>query len=321
MCHNLILSKLGEETMQQYSYYPGCSLHSAHKGYDMSCRAVAEKLGCELIEIEDWNCCGATIYMSVKEITSLAIASRNLALAEQYPRDVVAPCSSCFTVLSKANRYLKNNRELDQKVNSCLAEAGLHYGGGVRVRHPLDVLTNDVGTEIIRTYVEKPLTGLKIANYYGCQIVRPERGFDDRENPTTMDDLFESLGAENVYFPMKVRCCGGMLMTTYEEVALKLSKELLECAEENGADCIITTCPLCQMNLESYQDKINRAFGTRFEMPILFFTQVIGVALGIDEKTLGIDKNFYRCKKLEEIARSTAVAAGNGKPAPELVEA
>jgi heterodisulfide reductase subunit B len=304
----------------KYTYYPGCSLHSAHRGYDQSCRAVVEKLGCELIEIEDWNCCGATIYMSAKEITSLAIASRNLALAEKHQGDVMAPCSSCYTILSKANRYLKNSKELSEKVNSCLGEAGLQYSGGVRIRHPLDILTNDVGIEIITEYLEKPLTGLKIANYYGCQIVRPERGFDDRENPTTMDNLFESLGAENVYFPLKLRCCGGMLMTTYEDVALKLSKELLECAVENGADCIVTTCPLCQMNLESYQDKINSAFGTKFEMPILFFTQVVGIALGIDEKTLAIDKNFYRCKKLDAIMRS-AVPAKNGKYKTELVEA
>jgi heterodisulfide reductase subunit B len=305
--------------MQKYSYYPGCSLHSAHRGYDQSCRAVSAKLGYEMIEIEDWNCCGATIYMSVKEITSLAIASRNLALAEKEGRDVISPCSSCYTVLSKADRYLKGSGELSKKVNDCLAEGGLSYSGGIRVRHPLDVLVNDVGTEIIRGYLEKPLTGLKIANYYGCQIVRPERDFDDRENPTTMDDLFETLGAENVYFPLKLRCCGGMLMTTYEDVALKLSKEIIECAVENEADCIVTTCPLCQMNLESYQDKINRRFETDFRMPILFFTQVVGVALGIDEKTLGIDKNFYRCKKLDEIMRS-AVPAEEGPHKPELVE-
>ncbi|RMF58220.1 MAG: disulfide reductase [Calditrichaeota bacterium] len=285
----------------KYTYYPGCSLHSAHQAYDMSCRAVSEKLGCELIEIEDWNCCGATIYMSVKEITSLAIASRNLALAEKYPYDLVAPCSSCFTVLNKANRFLRNNPALKEKVNSCLAKANLQYNNGVRVRHPLDVLINDMGIEIIRDYVERPLTGLRIANYYGCQIVRPERGFDDREDPTTMDNLFEALGATNVYFPMKLRCCGGMLMTTYEEVALKLSKEILECAVENEADLIVTTCPLCQMNLESYQDKINRTFDTHFRMPVFFFTQVLGVALGIEREKLGLDKNFYRCEKLEEI--------------------
>lgn len=288
----------------KYTYYPGCSLHSAHKGYDISCRAVSEKLGCEMIELEDWNCCGATIYMSIKEITSLAIASRNLALAEEARHDLVAPCSSCFTVLNKANRYLKNNAELSQKVNSCLAEANLEYHNTVRVRHPLDVLINDLGLEIISEYVEKPLTGLKVANYYGCQIVRPEKGFDDRENPMSMDNLMETIGAENVYFPLKVRCCGGMLMTTYEYVALKLSKEIIECAVENGADCIVTTCPLCQMNLEAYQEKINREFGTDFKIPIFYFTQVLGVALGIGPESLGIDMNFHRCEKLEKIIKS-----------------
>lgn len=302
----------------QYTYYPGCSLHSAHRGYDQSCRAIAEKLGCEFVELPDWNCCGATIYMSIKEITSLAIASRNLAIAEKYQRDIVAPCSACFTVLSKANRYLKNNGELREKVNSCLAEADLQYNGGVRVRHPLDVLINDMGLEIIAEYIEKPLTGLKIANYYGCQIVRPEKGFDDRENPTTMDELFESLGAENVYFPLKLRCCGGMLMTTYPEVALKLSREILESAIENEADCIVTTCPLCQMNLEAYQQKINRAFGTDYQIPVLYFTQALGVALGIDEKSLGMDKNFYQCEKLEEIARAP-VASKSRKVMGEAV--
>lgn len=291
----------------KYSYYPGCSLHSAHKGYDQSCRAVSQKLGCELIELKDWNCCGATIYMSIKKITSLAIAARNLAIAEKEHMDVIAPCSSCYTILNKAHRYMKNSEELYSKVNSCLAEAGLKYTGTVRVRHPLDVLTNDFGTEIISMFVEKPLNGLKIANYYGCQIVRPEKGFDDRENPTSMEHLFQSLGAENVYFPCKLRCCGGMLMTTYEEAALKLSADILERAVENGADCIATTCPLCQMNLEAYQDRINKVYGTDYKMPILFFTQIIGVAIGLSENELGIDRNFYRCEKLDEIYSSAPI--------------
>ena len=290
----------------QYTYYPGCSLHSAHKGYDESCKAVFEALGCSLQELPDWNCCGATIYMSTREFTSLAVAARNLALAEAQQQDLVAPCSACYRVLNKSNHYFHNSGELLEKVNGCLAEAGLHYCGTVRVRHPLDVLINDVGLEIIRHQVKKPLHGLKIANYYGCQIVRPEHVFDDCENPMTMDNLFESLGAENVYFPFKVSCCGGMLMTTTENVALRLSKEILENARENAADCIVTTCPLCQMNLEAYQRRINRVYGTRLSMPILFFTQVMGVALGIDEKRLGVSRNFYRCERLETIARSAS---------------
>lgn len=288
----------------KYSYYPGCSLHSAHKGYDLSCRSVMEKLGCELTELEDWNCCGATIYMSIKKITSLAIAARNLAIAEKDGLDIVTPCSSCYTILNKAHKHLKNSQELLEKVNTCLAEAGLEYNCTARVRHPLDVLINDVGLEIININIKKPLTGLKIANYYGCQIVRPDKGFDDRENPTSMENLFESIGAENVYYPCKLRCCGGMLMTTYEKAAIKLSTDLLERAVENGAECIATTCPLCQMNLEAYQNKINKTYNVNYKMPILFFTQILGVALGLDEKELGIDKNFYKCEKLHQIYNS-----------------
>jgi len=291
----------------KYSYYPGCSLHSAHKGYDISCRAVLKHLSCELVEIEDWNCCGATIYMSIKRTTSLAIAARNLALAEKAGMDIVTPCSSCYTILNKAHRYLSNNKELLDNVNACLSEAGLKYNCSVRIRHPLDVLVNDVGLEIVGLYIKKTLDGLKVANYYGCQIVRPEKGFDDKENPTSMENLFQTVGAEEIYFPYKLRCCGGMLMTTFEDAALKLSEEILSCAIENRADCIVTTCPLCQMNLEAYQNKINKKFNKNYKVPILFFTQVLGVALGLSEDELGIKNNFYRCEKLEEIYNKRVV--------------
>jgi heterodisulfide reductase subunit B len=245
--------------------------------------------------------------MSIKKVTSLAIAARNLALAEKEGLDIVTPCSSCYTILNKAHKYLSNSTELLDSVNTCLAEAGLKYNCTVRVRHPIDVLVNDIGLEIISMYVKKPLDGLRVANYYGCQIVRPDKGFDDKENPTSMENLFQTIGAEEVYFPNKLRCCGGMLMTTFEDAALKLSEEILDCAVENKADCIVTTCPLCQMNLEAYQDKINKKFNKNYKMPILFFTQVLGIALGLSEDELGIDKNFYKCEKLDEIYKKKVV--------------
>lgn len=281
-----------------YTYYPGCSLESAHSSYSDSVIKVFEHLGAKLIELEDWNCCGATAYMSVKEILGMSIAARNLALAEKYKRDIVAPCSACFTNLAKTNRYLKAVPELREKVNQCLNEAGLEYNLSLNVRHPLDVLVNDIGIDKIKEKTKYSLEGLKIANYYGCQIVRPEKGFDDREEPTTMDTLFEALGAENIYFPAKLKCCGGMLMTTFEEVALKLSKEIIECAIENKATCMVTTCPLCQMNVEAYQDKINKVYNTNYNIPVLFFTQVLGLAFGFNDKELGIDKNLTDTIKL-----------------------
>jgi len=283
-----------------YTYYPGCSLESAHKSYGDSVKRVFSHLGCNLIELEDWNCCGATMYMSVKETVGFAISARNLALAEKHNRDVVAPCSACFTVLSKTNRYLKELPDLHQKINECLAESGLSYNLSVKIRHPLDVLINDIGIDKIKEKAVYSLKGLKIANYYGCQIVRPERGFDDREEPMTMDNLFAALGAENVYYPMKVKCCGGMLMTTYEDVALKLSKGIIETAVENGANCIVTTCPLCQMNVEAYQDVINKTYNTNFNIPVLFFTQILGLAFGYNDKELGIDTLLTEGVKVTE---------------------
>lgn len=281
----------------QYLYYPGCSLEGAARQYDESLRAVFRALDLALQELEDWNCCGATIYMSVDETTSLAISARNLALAgRDGGRDLVAPCSACYTVLLKTNRFLRESPELREKVDRLLGEAGLAYGLNVRVRHPLDVLVNDVGIAAIASAATRRLDGLRFAPYYGCQIVRPERGFDHSEFPETLDRLFGALGAEPVYYPVKTRCCGGMLMTTFPEVCLELIRELLACAAENGACCILTTCPLCQVNLEAQQDRVNRAFGTSFVIPVLFFTQLLGLALGLEEKTLGLQRNLIPLK-------------------------
>jgi heterodisulfide reductase subunit B len=276
----------------KYAYYPGCSLEKTQRGYDASVREVFAALDQELIEIDDWNCCGATVYMSTKETVSLAVSARNLALAERMGLDVIAPCSSCFTVLAKTNRVLNEIPEMHRDVNEALAEGGLSYSGKTIVRHPLDVLMNDIGIGEILRRQKRSLDGLKIAPYYGCQIVRPDKSFDDHENPLLMDRLFRKCGGEVVPYPLKVRCCGGMLMTTFEETALKLNMELLECAVQSGADVIVTTCPLCHFNLEAYQDKINRHFGTSFALPILYFTQLLGVVLGKEPAKLGLDASF-----------------------------
>lgn len=276
----------------KYAYYPGCSLEKTQRGYDESVREIFKALDQELIEIEDWNCCGATMYMSVRETVSLAVSARNLALAERMGLDILAPCSSCFTILSKTNRILNQIPEMHRDVNEALAEGGLTFKGTAKVRHPVDVLMNDIGLEVMKNHFRRSLNGLKIAPYYGCQIVRPDKTFDDRENPVLLDKMFAACGAEAVYFPMKVRCCGGMLMTTFEETALKLNREILQCAADNGAEVIVTTCPLCHINLEGYQDRINKVYGASFNIPILYFTQLLGIALGLSPQKLGLDSSF-----------------------------
>jgi len=281
----------------KYTYYPGCSVSATANIYADSIRAVAPALGLELEELEDWNCCGATAYMSVKELMSFSISARNLALAEGKHRDVVTPCSACYTVLNKTNHYFAEYPELRKKIGEALEAGGLSYSGNVRVRHLLDVVVNDVGYERIASLAKRKLTGLKVAPYYGCQIVRPETGFDDPDEPTTMNKLVEALGAECVDYRMKTACCGASLMGTQEQLALRLCKNLLLDAEHRGAHCLVTTCPLCQMNLDIYQGKVNRLFKTKFNLPIVYFTQLIGVSLGIPLGELGLGRLAVKLTK------------------------
>jgi heterodisulfide reductase subunit B len=272
-----------------YAYYPGCSLESTGISYDKSLRAVFAALDLGLHEIPDWNCCGATAYMSVRETVSFAISARNLALAERMGMDIVAPCSACYLVLSKTRRFLMERPHLKAKVDEALSAAGLHLACKCAVRHPLDVLINDLGIDAIAARATRRLRGHRYACYYGCQMVRPERYFEpDREFPMALEKLFMALGGEAVEYPLKVRCCGGMQMVTNEEVGLDLTGDLLACAKALGSTAIVTTCPMCQFNLELYQDKISQRTGQDLTLPILYFTQPLGLALGCDPQALGL---------------------------------
>jgi len=277
-----------------YSYYPGCSLHSTGLAYDKSVRATFRALGAELKEIEDWNCCGATAYMSVKETVACVVSARNLALAEKEGRDIVAPCSACFTVLNKTRTYVKQMPELRRNVEASLEEAGMSCRFDLPVRHPLEVIINDYGSAALAARRRRDLAGLRVACYYGCQIVRPERAVaENPEVPMAMDDLLVGLGAVAVPFPPKVRCCGGMLAVTFEPVAGRLCQELHDWAREMKADCIVTTCPLCQGNLEILQPKGN---GDSRPVPVLYFTQLVGLALGCTEEEVGLEQNLFPLK-------------------------
>ena len=285
----------------KYTYYPGCSVKATANLYQESIDAVMPSLGVELEELDDWNCCGATAYMSVKELMSFAISARNLAMAEKFHRDVVTPCSACYLVLNKTNSYFNEYPDLRKKIGIALEAGGLSYSGNIRVRHLLDVMVNDVGFEKISEVATSRLEGLKVAPYYGCQIVRPlyygcgacsenEDGFDDPDDPICMDRLIESTGAICVKYSMKTKCCGSSLMGTEEKQALKLCRGILADAVNNGAHCIVTICPLCQMNLDVYQPKVNSLFGTKFDIPVIYFTQLIGLAMGKKPKELGLDR-------------------------------
>jgi heterodisulfide reductase subunit B len=268
-----------------YSYYPGCSLHATGIAYDKSTRAVFDKFGIDLVEIEDWNCCGATSYTSIKKTVAYAIAARNLAIAEKSGYDVIAPCSACYYVLNRTRTRMIDMPELHDQVNAALAEAGLEVNMTVPVRKPLDVLLNDVGLDTIAALQTNSISDFRPACYYGCQIVRPYGAIDeDPEWPMSMETLFGALGAECVDYPPKVRCCGGMLVATSEEIAKDLCRDLIDWAIERGANCIVNVCPLCQANLDLLN--LDRA---QAKIPVLYFTQLIGLALGCSPEEVGME--------------------------------
>ena len=288
--------------MTAYADYPGCSLSGLGKPYDESLRAVFSHLGLGLEEIPDWNCCGATSYMSVSEDKAVALAARNLALAEQMKAEVVAPCAACYLVLTKAQHMMADYPALAAKVHKGLQAAGLTYKGQVTVRHPLDILVNDVGLDAVKARVTNPLTGYRVAPYYGCQIVRPYGAFDDPLRPQTLDRLMAAVGAEVVDYPLKAHCCGGSLMGTMEDIGVRLNFLLLKEAKARSANVLATVCPLCQYNLEAYQDKMLRTFHESVHLPVAYFTQLLGLAFGLQPKALGLQRNFVTAAPLPAMA-------------------
>jgi heterodisulfide reductase subunit B2 len=282
----------------RYAYYPGCSQDSTGRSYGESVDVVAKALGMDLVEIDDWNCCGATSYMNVNEVLSFCLTARNLAQAAKTGDTVVTPCNSCFTNMRKTESYLCEFPEVKNKVDQALAEAGMKYEGGVVTKHLLQAVIEDVGLDKVKTLVKRPLQGLRVAAYYGCQIVRPFSIEKDKENPVMLEHLIEALGATPTYYPVKTMCCGGSLMGTREEVALRLCRNLLLCAQQDNADCIAVACPLCQMNLDVYQNRINKTYGTKFQLPIVYFTQLMGLAFGLNESGLGLNRSVVPATQL-----------------------
>lgn len=285
--------------MKQYAYYPGCSLESLAMSYHVSSIEAARELGVELKEIEDWNCCGATAYFHVDELLAYTLVARNLALAEKENLDFVAPCSGCYKNAYFTNAYLQQDPDLAEHINYALEEDNLHISGPINVRHLIEVFVEDVGFEEIKKRVSRPLKDLRVAPYYGCQLVRPKKDSEDVENPQFFEELLSAIGADPVEYGSKTRCCGGSLIITNREAALDMVYKLLQDAANREADVIATTCPLCNVNLELYQKQVNREFGTEFSIPIMYFTQLLGLALGIASGRLGIGKELVSMESLQ----------------------
>ncbi len=274
--------------MKKYAYFPGCSLEKMANSYHISTLETAKKLGVELKELDDWNCCGATAYFHVDELLAHTLCARNLAIAEKEKLDLVAPCSGCFKNMYFASDHLNKDPELAEHINNALQEDNLHYSGNVKVQHLMEVFVNDVGLNAIKAKVTQPLNNLRVAPYYGCQILRPKKDNEDVEQPRFFEDLLSSIGAIPSDFQLRLRCCGGALILTSRTAALSMVRNLLQNAIDSGADVVATACPLCQVNLECYQKQVNQEFGTELSIPIMYFTQLIGLAFGIPPKSLGV---------------------------------
>ena len=304
----------------KYAYYPGCSLSSTGKEYGMSTTAVAPLIGLELQEIEDWNCCGASSAHCTDHRLSIALPARTLAQAEQMGMDIAVPCAGCFNRLRGAEAAIKNPKQKAQIEDTI----GMELSGTSKSYSLLDIIVNMIGIEDIKTKVKKPLTGLKLASYYGCLLVRPQNitGFDDTENPQSMDKLMSALGGVALNWPFKVECCGGGLAVPRTDIMMQMSYDIINIAQQAGADAIVTACPLCMVNLDMRQTQMEKEFKTKLQIPVLYFTELIGLALGLEPSALGMNKHFVSPAPFFKQWEANIIAAAEAeKKAQEEAEA
>lgn len=296
---------------KEYSFYPGCSSQkkASADNFLRSSNAMCDALDIKLNEIDDWNCCGASIgYAGGGEIPRLSLSARNIALSKQQQgdKDIIAPCAACWIATREAEDRVNENAHVREGINAALAEIGLKVEPHQmpRTRHMVEMLVEDIGIDTIAKGVSKPLEGITIAGYVGCQTNRPFGiAGESFENPVYLDNMIEACGAKAVNrYDKKVACCSGALMFSEPAKGHALVKEIIEAAYDGGADMIVTPCQLCQMNVESYQSNINKTFGTKFSIPVVYYSQLIAVAYGKSAQEAALDGQIIRATKLEEIA-------------------
>ena len=294
----------------EYSYYPGCSSQKGASGSNLqrSIDTICKTLDIKLNDIPDWNCCSASIgYSGGGELPRLALSARNIALSEKNNpgQEIVASCAACWLATRETKERIEGSEEIREGTETALKEAHLEISREMpKVRHMTEVLIEDIGFEAMKAKVVKPLEGIKIASYIGCQTNRPF-GIDGEsfENPKYMDKMVEAMGAESIpEYEKKVACCGGALAFSEPAKSQALVKGIIEAAYDNGADMIVTPCPVCQMNVEVYQDQINATYGTKFNIPVTYYSTLMAVAYGATAKEAALDGQVIRAKQLEDIA-------------------
>ena len=292
------------------AYYPGCALEGTGHAYNRSTKAVGKELGLDLVEIENWNCCGAMEVKNIDPKIQTYLSARNLSIAEDMGFDtVMAPCNGCYHNLKKAEYDLGHDEE-SKEVNTRLSNKAGHSdyeAGSVETIHALDWIKREIGDEELARRVRKSLKGLKIANYYGCMYTRPRHIFPEKDQgpgsestskPHFMDEILAAAGAENVDYPLKTACCGGAHALSDSDTSTKLVLNLLETAEACGADVIATECPTCHTGLEMHQVRAEEVLGRKTNVKILYFTQLLGMALGLSANKVGVNENFSDSREL-----------------------
>ena len=289
---------------QKVAYYPGCALEGTGHAYNRSTKEVGKALGLELEEVKNWNCCGAMEVKNIDPKVQTYLSSRVMSIAaNEMGYDVVmAPCNGCYHNLKKAEYDLKNDEASRQVVDRISTKAGheTYQSGQVETIHALDWIKHGIGEEALKEKVTNSLTGLKIANYYGCMYTRPRHIFPEKDQgagteltsqPHFMDDLLEAAGATNVDFPLKTACCGGAHTLSDSDMSTKLVLNIIQAAEKSGANVIATECPTCHSGLEMHQIRAERKFGVKTSVKILYFTQLLGIALGLSPRKVGVQEN------------------------------
>ncbi|EMR75368.1 heterodisulfide reductase, subunit B [Thermoplasmatales archaeon SCGC AB-540-F20] len=286
--------------MTKYALYPGCVMPTEQYAYEVSIREVLPLLNIDLVDVEGFSCCGEPM-KSMNQLMALYLSARNLALAERQDLDLFVPCPMCHLSLSECQHVMESNTEMRDRMNSMLASEDLQYNGSIDIVHTVDLLHDHIGIEEIKKRVKKPLAGLKVATHYGCHLIRPsEIGRPvDSENPQKMETILKVLGAEPLDYPEKLDCCGAMLSANLPESALTKTGQKLQKVQEQGFDVFIDVCPWCHRMFDSKQVKAGETVAAKLEMPVVYLTQLLGLALGVKKEKLGLELNLSPVDKLK----------------------
>ncbi len=286
--------------MTKYALYPGCVMPTEQYAYEVSIREVLPLLNIDLVDVEGFSCCGEPM-KSMNQLMVLYLSARNLALAERQDLDLFVPCPMCHLSLSECQRVMDSNKEMRDRMNGMLASEDLQYNGSIDIVHTVDLLHDHIGIDEIKKHVKKSLSGLKVATHYGCHLIRPsEIGRPvDSENPQKMENILKVLGAETLDYPEKLDCCGAMLSANLPESALTKTGQKLQKVQEQGFDVFVDVCPWCHRMFDSKQVKAGETVAAKLGMPVVYLTQLLGLALGVKKEKLGLELNLSPVDKLK----------------------